>query len=101
VPDAAPQAPPAEPAAWATPVSETLPESAVDHFGEASPSEGAGPPPAGEPYLAQRGGRLFHGRDCGWVARIPEPERAYFKRTVDAREAGLAPCPVCEPWEAA
>src|SRR5262245_33929476 len=26
----------------------------------------AAEPPSGEPYIAQRGGRLFHGRDCGW-----------------------------------
>src|SRR5713226_7695484 len=25
----------------------------------------------GEPYCAQRDSRLFHRRDCGWVARIP------------------------------
>jgi TatA/E family protein of Tat protein translocase len=57
--------------------------------------------PVGEPYLAQRGARLFHTRDCGWVKRIPEIERQYFKRVADAREAGLAACPVCEPWEPA
>src|SRR5207245_7143007 len=33
----------------------------------------------GEPYCAQRGSRLFHRRDCSWVARIPEPERIYMK----------------------
>jgi sec-independent protein translocase protein TatA len=55
--------------------------------------------PAGEPYVAQRGAKLFHGRDCGWVKRISEAERVYFKRVADARDAGLAVCPVCEPWE--
>jgi len=53
----------------------------------------------GEPYCAQRGSRLFHRRECGWVARIPEPERIYMKTMTEAREQGLATCPVCEPWE--
>ena len=53
----------------------------------------------GEPYVAQRGAKLFHSRTCTWVKRIAEPERVYFKQVVDAREAGLAACPVCEPWE--
>ena len=30
-----------------------------------------------------------------------QPERVYFKRVADARDAGLAGCPVCEPWEPA
>ena len=51
--------------------------------------------------LAQRGARLFHAKDCGWVRRIPEPERAYFKRVAEAKEAGLQACPSCEPWEPA
>ena len=58
-------------------------------------------PPPGEPYLAQRGAKLFHGRDCSWVKRIPEPERVYFKRVADARDSGFSACPVCEPWEPA
>ncbi len=53
----------------------------------------------GEPYCAQRGSRLFHRRDCGWVARIPEVERVYMKTMAEAREQGLSTCPVCEPWE--
>jgi len=55
----------------------------------------------GEPYCAQRGSRLFHRRDCGWVARIPEAERVYMKTMTEAREQVLATCPVCEPWEPA
>jgi TatA/E family protein of Tat protein translocase len=55
----------------------------------------------GEPYCAQRGSRLFHRRDCGWVARIPEIERVYMKTMAEAREQGLSTCPVCEPWEPA
>lgn len=60
-------------------------------------------PPAavGEPYLAQRGAKLFHTRDCGWVKRISEADRVYFKRVADAKDQGLAACPVCEPWEPA
>ena len=53
----------------------------------------------GEPYCAQRGSRLFHRRDCGWVARIPEIDRIYMKTMAEAREQGLSTCPVCEPWE--
>jgi sec-independent protein translocase protein TatA len=55
----------------------------------------------GEPYVSQRGAKLFHTRDCGWVKRIPEVDRVYFKRVADAREGGLAACPACEPWEPA
>jgi len=53
----------------------------------------------GEPYCAQRGSRLFHRRECGWAARIPEIERVYMKTMAEAREQGLSTCPVCEPWE--
>jgi len=59
------------------------------------------PIPEGEAYVAQRSGKLFHGRDCGWTRRIAESERVYFKRVAEAREAGFAPCPACEPWEPA
>ena len=55
----------------------------------------------GEPFLAQRGSRIFHRRSCTWARRIPEPERVYMKTMTEAREAGLATCPVCEPWEPA
>ena len=55
---------PTEPA---SPTAEALPEPVLD------PTRGraATEPPPGEPYLAQRGSRLFHGRDCGWVAADP------------------------------
>jgi TatA/E family protein of Tat protein translocase len=53
----------------------------------------------GEPYCAQRGSRLFHRCECGWVARIPEIDRIYMKTIAEAREQGLSTCPVCEPWE--
>ena len=48
-----------------------------------------------------RGGKLFHGRDCGWARRIAEADRVYFKRMAEAQEAGFGPCPSCEPWEPA
>jgi Tat protein translocase TatB subunit len=55
----------------------------------------------GEPFCAQRGSRIFHRRECVWVRRIPEAERNYMKTVAEGRDAGLVPCPVCEPWEAA
>jgi TatA/E family protein of Tat protein translocase len=54
-----------------------------------------------EPFCAQRSSRLFHRRDCAWVKRIPDGDRVYFKQLADARDSGLATCPVCEPWEPA
>jgi sec-independent protein translocase protein TatA len=74
----------------------SLPESVLNPY-DAPPVA----VPEGEAYLAQRSAKLFHGRDCGWARRIAEPERVYFKRVAEAREAGFAPCPVCEPWEPA
>jgi TatA/E family protein of Tat protein translocase len=53
----------------------------------------------GEPFVAQRGSRLFHRRECAWVGRIAEIERIYFKRVAEARDQGYGTCPVCEPWE--
>jgi len=73
-----------------------LPESVLNPY-DAQPI----PVPEGEAYLAQRGAKLFHGRDCSWARRIPEPDRVYFKRVAEARDAGFAACPVCEPWEPA
>lgn len=78
------------------PTVEALPESVLNPY-DAPPT----PIPEGEAYLAQRGAKLFHGRECAWARRIAEPERVYFKRVVEAREAGFSPCPVCEPWEPA
>jgi sec-independent protein translocase protein TatA len=89
---------PTEPVTAPTYSAEPLPDSALD---PPAPENLSAPaePPAGEPYVAQRGAKLFHGRDCGWIRRIPEPERVYFKRVSDARDEGLLPCPSCEPWE--
>ena len=88
------ETPPVEPAAAevvATPGELTEPAAGGEATEETS----------GEPYLAQRGARLFHSRQCAWVKRIPEPERVYFKRVADAREAGFLSCPTCDPWEPA
>lgn len=78
-------------------------ETAAQPVGSEAPPSAEGEPavPVGEPYLAQRGAKLFHSRDCGWAKRIPEIERVYFKRVADAKEGGFAVCPVCEPWEPA
>jgi len=86
----------ASPEATPEPVvtAEALPESVLNPY-DAPPV----PVPEGEAYLAQRSAKLFHGRDCSWARRIAEPERVYFKRVAEAREAGFAACPVCEPWE--
>lgn len=85
----------------ATGESGALPDSVLSPDGAVSPEGEAAVVDVGEPYLSQRGARLFHSRACGWTGKIAEPERVYFKRVADAREAGLAPCPVCEPWEPA
>ena len=83
--------------AWAGGETEAQPVGSSNSTGaEAEPASAVG-----EPYLAQRGAKLFHTRDCGWVKRMPEVERVYFKRVADAREAGLQTCPVCDPWEPA
>jgi len=75
-----------------------LPDSALTPLG---PDQPAAEPAVdeGEPYLAQRGAKLFHARSCGWARKIAEPERVYFKRVAEAKEAGFSTCPVCEPWE--
>jgi Tat protein translocase TatB subunit len=56
---------------------------------------------SGEPFVARRGSRLFHRRECAWVKRIPEIDRIYLKRVAEAREQAYGTCPVCEPWEPA
>ena len=81
--------------------SEALPETGSQgELGSVTPEGGVATEPAsGEPYLAQRGSRIFHSRTCGWVRRIPEADRAYYKTVAEAKEGGLLPCPSCEPWE--
>ncbi|MBI4590154.1 MAG: twin-arginine translocase subunit TatB [Candidatus Rokubacteria bacterium] len=91
---ATPEPAPAESApASPAPVTEPLPDSVLNPYGEGNEA------PSGEPYWAQRGSRLFHARSCGWAGRIPEPERVYFKRVSEAKEQGFTTCPVCEPRE--
>ena len=99
--------PPPEPTAavasesTATPLpSETEPPA--PETGASDPSVPHEPAPEhGEPFVAQRGSKLFHRRECAWVARIPELDRIYLKRVAEATEQGYLTCPVCEPWEAA
>lgn len=84
--------------------AEALSDAVLDPHAPAAVEVGEVPPgeaPPGEAYVAQRGARLFHARDCGWVRRVVEPERVYFKRVAEAKEAGLQACPSCEPWEPA
>ena len=98
----APDPPPAPVVEMPNPASAEVPaltEPALVEPAAATEPSGAEDPAPGEPYLAQRGGKLFHRRDCGWVKRIPEAERVYFKRIPDAREAGHVNCPSCDPWE--
>jgi TatA/E family protein of Tat protein translocase len=84
----------------ATPLpSET--EPLAPETSDSSVAVASDPVEHGEPYCAQRGSRLFHRRECAWVARIPEPERIYMKTMAEAREQALITCPVCEPWEPA
>jgi sec-independent protein translocase protein TatB len=88
----------AEPAAGEA----TLPSELEPTAGEAAPTAPREPAPEhGEPFVAQRGSRLFHRRECAWVARIPELDRVYLKRVAEADEQGYLRCPVCDPWEPA
>ena len=80
-------------------MAEALPDPVLDPLAPAT--DAAMEPPPGEPFVAQRAAKLFHTRECGWVKRIAEPERVYFKRVAEAREAGYLTCPSCEPWEPA
>lgn len=96
IPAASPEPAATQPAAaQAAPSTAPLADSGPAGFGE----ERAEAP--GEPYLAQRGSRLFHARSCGWAGRIPEAERLYFKQVSEAKEQGFTTCPVCDPWEPA
>ena len=101
-PAPAPEPQAAVPAATPAPGGDgaALPDSVLNPYGgDGGTLEPAGA--VGEPYLAQRGAKLFHSRDCSWAKRILEADRVYFKRVADAKEAGGVVCPVCEPWEPA
>lgn len=84
-------------AAVGTGTAQALPDSVLDPHAPVEVGTVEAPPV--EAFVAQRGARLFHARDCGWVCRIAEPERTYFKRPAEAKEAGFQACPSCEPWE--
>jgi sec-independent protein translocase protein TatA len=95
-----PDPPPPEPAV-ATPESES-PIPLPSELEPITPEAVAAPVAEvehGEPFVAQRGSRLFHRRECAWTARIPELDRIYLKRVAEARDQGYGTCPVCEPWE--
>jgi Tat protein translocase TatB subunit len=95
-PPPAPEPAPVAAADTATP----LPSELEPVSPETEPSVAREPlPEHGEPLVAQRGSKLFHRRECTWVARIPEIERVYLKRVSEAVEQGFVTCPVCEPWE--
>lgn len=87
---------PAEPTATDTSIATLPSELEAAQSGEAAAVAVEAP---SEPYCAQRGSRLFHRRECAWVARIPEADRIYVKTVADARDQGFSTCPVCEPWE--
>lgn len=96
--------------AMASPVDAPLPSTLETAPTEASATGSIPEPPAepapvaaeaGEPYVARRGARLFHRRECSWVGAIAELDRVYLKRVADAREQGFIECPACEPWEPA
>src|SRR5438105_15521305 len=80
-----------------SPATETLPSER-----ETTPAESSSTAPVAvstEPFCAQRGSRLYHRSSCDWIRRIPPGERVDFASMSAATEAGLAGCPVCEPWE--
>ena len=96
-----PPSPTSHPAPLETPtpaVEAAVPDSTLDPLAPATAATAVEVPP-GEAFVAQRGARLFHTRDCGWVRRVSEPERVYFKHVSEAKEASLQACPACEPWE--
>jgi TatA/E family protein of Tat protein translocase len=100
--DSPPPTPDPAPIEVATATTAVTPTSTEATESLAPTTEGsATEAPPGEAFVAQRGGKLFHTRECGWVRRISEPERVYFKRVAEAKEASLQPCPSCEPWEPA
>jgi len=103
-----PDPPPPEPVATvATDPTSTTPlpselEPVSPETTTTSTSTGQEPAPEhGEPFVAQRGSKLFHRRECSWVGRIVELDRVYLKRVSEAHEQGFMNCPVCDPWEPA
>jgi Tat protein translocase TatB subunit len=93
--------PPPEPAPLAAAEPTPAPLPSETEPVNLEPVERLAEPEHGEPFMAQRGSRIFHRRECSWVSRIPEIDRVYLKRVAEAREQGYGTCPVCEPWEPA
>jgi Tat protein translocase TatB subunit len=56
----------------------------------------AGGDEASPPYVAQRGGRLFHRRECPWASRISRNDRVGLPAAADAEREGFVSCPACE-----
>ena len=50
-----------------------------------------------EPYLARRGARLFHRRNCPWASYVKAADLVRFDSEEGAIAQGLLPCPVCRP----
>lgn len=99
--DLDPIPPPPDPVAAETAPAEvgTLPSELEPASPETAPASAPEEREHGEPFVARRGSRLFHRRECGWVNRIPEIDRVYLKRMAEGVEQGYGTCPVCEPWE--
>src|SRR5262249_60671320 len=96
---APPPSPTSHPAPLETPtpaVEAAVPDSTLDPLAPATAATAVEVPP-GEAFVAQRGARLFHTRDCGWVRRVGEPERVYFKHVAGARGGALTARAACAP----
>ena len=98
--DLDPPPPEPTPAVATEPAASPLPSELEPVSPESASGVPQEPPPEhGEPFVAQRGSRLFHRRECTWVSRITELDRVYLKRVPEALEQGFMKCPVCDPWE--
>jgi Tat protein translocase TatB subunit len=89
-----PSSPEPAPSEPSSPTAAEVPPSVLS-TPETEPDTGGGL--TVEPYLAQRGSRLFHACDCRWAARIKHVDRVAFERAGDAEARGLRRCPACEP----
>jgi TatA/E family protein of Tat protein translocase len=78
------------------PSSPTTPNVTSSQLPTPEPEPGAAGGLSVEPFLAQRGSRLFHARECRWAARIKPVDRVEFERFDDAEAQGLRRCPACE-----
>ena len=102
--DLDPPPPDPTPSVATEPAASPLPSELEPVSPESAPSSSVAQEPApehGEPFVAQRGSKLFHRRECTWVPRIAELDRVYLKRVSEAHEQGFVNCPVCDPWEPA